>query len=789
MPPALTLWAGAVVGLLTGGIAWWVAGSALALAAGCLMFRRRVRHVALVAAVFLAVGAALGATEMVVAAGDPAFVAGQRGSWATVELVVRTDPQVVRSPFGAGSAERDGDPAPSLRWRVSGTFSLVQVAGRATTSSAEVALIGDGPTWSALIPGQRIRVQGLLSVDEFPVVPGVRLTARGAPVMLADAPWWHRIAADVRTDLIRSAAVLPPDPAGLLPGLVVGDTSGIDDRLDADAKTSGLAHLLAVSGSHFAILCGIAVVILRRAGPRVAVAGGATVLVGLVLLVGPEPSVLRAAVMGGIGLVAILAGRIRSAMPALAAAVILLLTIDPSLALSAGFTLSVLATGGLVLLVPPWSESLQKRGMPRGWSDLLVIPLAAQVATLPVIAALSGQVSLASVPANLLVAPVVAPALLLGVLSAVAGPWAPTAAEFLARADGPLLGWITGVAHTLAQQPSAAVPWPATTTGVLVLTGVLVVGLLLLRHRRIRAVVAALTVGALVVLVPAQVVRLPGWPVPGWLLAACEVGQGDAMVLPTDDPGSAVVVDSGPDPGPVAECLDRLGIGTIPLLVLTHLHSDHIDGLPGVLEGRSVGAIGVGPEREPAAAWRTIEATAARRGIPLVELPVGTRWSSGGLDLNVLGPQKLFDGTDSDPNNDSVVVMAHRGGERILMTGDVEIEAQQSLLNAGVDLHADILKVPHHGSAKDLPSFLAAISPQVAVIGVGRDNDYGHPSPPDAGRAAEGRSCNDSADRHRRRCAGLPDRRGAADGPARGRAAIVRRLPSGRGGMGTHWPD
>ena len=200
------------------------------------------------------------------------------------------------------------------------------------------------------------------------------------------------------------------------------------------------------------------------------------------------------------------------------------------------------------------------------------------------------------------------------------------------------------------------------------------------------------------------------------------------MVLSTDEPGSAVVVDTGPDPGPVGDCLDRLGIGTIPLLVLTHLHADHIDGLPGVLEGRSVGAIGVGAEREPAAAWRTIQSTAALRGIPVVELPVGTQWTSGGLDLGVLGPQKLFTGTDSDPNNDSVVLMAQRAGERILMTGDMETEAQQSLLTARIDLHADILKVPHHGSAKDLPSFLAAVSPQVAVIGVGRDNDYGHPS-------------------------------------------------------------
>ena len=115
--------------------------------------------------------------------------------------------------------------------------------------------------------------------------------------------------------------------------------------------------------------------------------------------------------------------------------------------------------------------------------------------------------------------------------------------------------------------------------------------------------------------------------------------------------------------------------------------------------------------------------------MPMVALPLGTTWSAGGLSLQVLGPRQLFHGTDSDPNNDSVVMMAQRAGIRILMTGDVETEAQQQLLNAGTDLAADVLKVPHHGSSKDLPSFLRAISPEVAVIGVGRDNDYGHPSP------------------------------------------------------------
>jgi competence protein ComEC len=382
-----------------------------------------------------------------------------------------------------------------------------------------------------------------------------------------------------------------------------------------------------------------------------------------------------------------------------------------------------------VFLAPIWVAALRRRGVPRGWAEFLTVPVAAQLTTMPVVVALSGQVSIAAVPANLAVAPVVPAALVIGVLSAVVGPWWPAGGRGLARMDELLLGWISGTAHLLARQSGAAVPWPATAGGVLISAGLVVAMLMLLRHRRIRALLVAVLGGALAVLLPARVIALPGWPAENWLLTACDVGQGDAMVLATDEPDVAVLVDTGPDPALVDGCLDSLGIGTIPLLVLTHLHADHVDGLAGALDGRSVGAIGIGPETEPAPALAQVYRIAAAHRVPVTPLAVGSRWSTGGLDLDVLAPRQVFHGTDSDPNNDSVVLMARRDGIRMLMTGDIETQAQQQLLNSGIDLHADVLKVPHHGSSKDLPSFLAAVSPDVAVIGVGKDNDYGHPSP------------------------------------------------------------
>lgn len=730
VPTALAVWAGDLLGLSGDGrVAVLIRWSAVGVVVGVLALvarRRRGWPTAVAATAGLLAGLSISLLSWHAAAQNPLTVAAGDGSWSVVQLTVSAAPRLLPSPFPMAAAA--GGTTGGQQWLVDAHAHRSTVAGLGFDADLDVSVLAVGDPWRTVVPGQRIQVGGLLSPDAYSVLPGVTLIARTAPLVLAPAPWWQRSAADVRQHLVETASSLSPDARGLLPGLVVGNTDAVTPELTADAKTTGLTHLLAVSGSHFALLCGLTVLLLRRAGPRVAAAGGAVVLAGLVVLVGPGASVLRAAVMGTIALVAMTGGRTRSALPALAAATIGLLLYDPTLARSAGFALSVQATAGLILLAPAWSSALQRRGCPAGWADLLAVPVAAHVATMPVIAALSGTVSLVSVPANLLAAPVVAPALIIGTGAALTGPWWPSAAAGLARADQPLLEWIAVVAHRLARWQSATVPWPASVPGVLGLTGLLLVAGLVLRHRRVRALVLAVVVGAAVILVPARVVDL-GWPPPGWVLVACEVGQGDGMVLSTGEPGAAVVVDAGPDPVLMDACLDRLGITTVPLVVLTHLHADHVDGLAGVLDGRAVGAIGVGPDRDAPAAWATVLRLAADRGAPVVALPKGTRWGSGRLSFEVLGPEGAFHGTDSDENNDSAVLMATVAGVRILMTGDVQNEAQQQLLDDRVDLRADVLEQPHHGSAKVLPAFVLAVHPRVSAVGVGRDNDYGQPSP------------------------------------------------------------
>ena len=487
-----------------------------------------------------------------------------------------------------------------------------------------------------------------------------------------------------------------------------------------------------LSGSNVAIVVGTVLGLLRllRADPRLAALLGATALVGFVVLARPSPSVLRAAVMGGVVLLAFMLGRRRSAVPALAAAVPALLFVDPALASDPGFALSVLATAALVAVAPGWAAALRRRGVPRGAAEALAVPAAACLATAPLIAGLSGAVSLVAVAANLLAVPAVAPATVLGVTAAVLSPVSPWAAQACVWLAGPAVGWLVAVADRAAAVPGGIVPWPDGAAGAALLAAVVLLVLLIARSRRIRPVLLAAVVGLLLVLVPTRVVR-PGWPPPGWAVVACDVGQGDALVLATGQPGRAVLVDAGPGDGPVDACLDRLGVTALALVMISHLHADHVGGLAGALRGRSVAAVAVGPVREPRWALGRVRRQAAAAGARMVQLAAGTRLSWAGLTVEVLGPQRPPVDVDPDDgtavNDGSVVLRAATPAGTVLLSGDVELAAQAQLLASGVPLRADVLKMPHHGSRYSSPEFLSAVAPRAVLVSVGAGNDYHHP--------------------------------------------------------------
>ncbi|GAA3459211.1 DNA internalization-related competence protein ComEC/Rec2 [Saccharothrix longispora] len=712
VPAALAVWATALAGLLW---TWWAAvvvGLAAAAVGGVVL--RPWRQAALAVVVVGPVTACWIGLQVHASAHHPLRAQAERGGTVTLEVELDERPRGVHT---SGFASRAGG------------VDLV-VAKATLDDGGRVVVLAPAARWSELLPGQRVTAKGGLAPPRGRELAVAVLRVRGPPVAVTGAPAWQRGAEELRAGLREASTALDPEPAGLLPALVVGDTSTLAPRVVEEFRTAGLAHLLAVSGANLAILCGAVLLLLRlaRVGPRGCAAGAMVALVGFVLLAGPEPSVLRAAVMGAVALLALVLGREKSALPALAAAVVVLVLYDPDLATAPGFGLSVVATAALVLLAPRWAAAMRARGVPVGLAEALAVPVAANLATAPLVAGFAGQVSLVAVPANLLVAPVVAPVTVLGVVAAVLAPVHGAAARLVVEVAGPAAWWLIGVGRHAAAVPGAAVGWPEGWSGGAALAAVVVLGCVLVRWRRVRALVVAGAVGAALVVVPLGVVS-PGWPVPGWSAVACDVGQGDAVVLATADRDRAVLVDTGPDPGPVLSCLRRLGVRRVPLVVLSHLHADHVGGLAAVLAEREVGAVAVGPSRRPEWAWEEVRARARAAGVRVVELGVGQRVSWPGLDLDVLGPRAGPVGkTNTAVNDASLVLRATTPAGRVLLTGDVELAGQADLLGGHVDLRADVLKVPHHGSRYTSPAFLEAVRPRIALVSVGAGNRYGHPS-------------------------------------------------------------
>jgi len=703
--------------LLALGLPVWASGGFL-VALGCLAGRRRRRGLLVGTQIgWLVAAAAVTASALLqvasVAVTPVQQLAEQRASVHAV-VVVRSDPVAGR-----------GGRVSYLHFRA--TLLEVSGRGRHVRLRAPVVVIADAG-WAGVRLDSRLRVSGRLDRSDGPDLAAV-LIARGPPEVLS-RPGPVLAAVDrVRAGIRDAVAARPADQRALVPALVDGDDGGLGDDVAADFRTAGLTHLLAVSGTNLTLIVGFVLIVARWCGVRARglLVVGLLGVVGFVLLARTEPSVLRAAVMGSVALVGMgLRGRERG-LRALGVAVVALLLVDPWLARSLGFALSVCATAGILVFGPPWRDALM-RWLPRWVAEAVAVPLAAQLACTPMVAAISGQVSLVAVGANLAVAWAVGPATVLGLLGGLlALLWSPLG-RLVALPSAWCAGWIIAVARWSAGLPVASLAWGSGWLPIALLSGgcaviALVLGTMLARRTMVLGFSGLL---AVVLLVP---LPTPGWPPAGWVLVACDIGQGDGLVLNLGR-HSAVVVDAGPDPHLMDACLRRLGIRRVPLVVISHFHADHVDGLSGVLHGRQVGEIATSPVADPDGGTRLVRSLARRAGVPVRVVQYGETTTIGPLRWQVLGPVRLeYPDSESVPNDASVVMLVEVRGARLLLMGDEERPSQADLRRTTTDLRADVLKVAHHGSSKQDEELIDALGARLAVISVGVDNDYGHPAP------------------------------------------------------------
>jgi competence protein ComEC len=656
-------------------------------------------------------------------------------------------------------------------WHLTVTVKAFGHPVRPVPAGTQVVVSG-GEDWQEMVPGSRTCFTADLEASGATVFARSRTGPETGSCPPSGSSLQATTGREVLRAAVRDAAAGSVGAAPqLLPGLVLGDRTVQDPALEEAMKSSGLSHLSAVSGANCTLLAGAVMMTLRSFRVRRPVVLGAVlgVLLVFVVIVGPEPSVIRAAVMGGIGAWAVFFGRGRQALPLLCLAGCVLMCWQPGLAAEPAFQLSLAATAGIVLAARPveqWLTAALSRVLPGPVAGTigaaLAVTVCAQVACQPVLVGIAGTLSAYAVPANLLAAPLVPLITVPGTAAAVIAVPVPA----LASAVYWLIGWpaagIGWIATSVSSMPGALHPWPggAIGAGLVVLHVLAAIALLWLvlrwertRPARVRRVsgnsmpprapsspslrwslagawtlVCAATGSQL-----ALVVSPPTGPVPSdWSLAACDVGQGDMLVLRSGE-RSAMVVDTGPDPGAATSCLRHLRVDRIDLLVLSHLHQDHAGSTgelvdccqpAGILYSTIVGPgtrnTGVA-EISPAGARRPDAGETGAVGDP------ASPWR---VDWSVLAADP-----EADNENDASLQMlatAHspEGSYQVLLTGDMEEDATRALLSRGVFPETvDVLKVSHHGARNGGNDLVRSLTPALSVVQVGRENSYGHPHP------------------------------------------------------------
>jgi competence protein ComEC len=717
LPIAATAWLGAGIA-----VAMPTDGRTLAVAAGLWVLAVLVAIVRLPGfwrgmLVLALAGGALAVTSVVAQSGvrSPPVLTEAAHAGRMVELVV-----------AVSGRQSDG--------RIPGTAQSARIAGSTVGLATPVLVFGrpgDDAIGRAQI-GSLIRVAGTLRAADPGEDVAFLVFARGHAERAGDPPPLLAAASAIRRDFRGAASGLPGDGGALLPGLAIGDTSSVSATLDDAMKTASLSHLTAVSGANCAIVVGLALAIGAAAGlPRLArLAIAALVLAGFVVVVTPEPSVIRAAVMAVVALIALATGRAARGFPLLCVAVIVLLTIDPWLSRSYGFALSVLATGGLLLLARPLAQVMM-RWLPPGLALVLAVPLAAQLACQPVLLMLNPSLPLYGVAANLLAEPAAAPVTVLGLIACVAAPIFPPLATVVSALAWLPASWIAAVATFFAGLPGARAPWPTGVLGILLLSALTVAGLVAALggvpppvRRGARGALVVAFVGYLATLGGSQLVENATRP-GDWEFALCDVGQGDATLIRSQ--GMIALDDTGPDPARLQHCLDELGISHIDLLVLTHYDLDHVGGVSAVY-GKVDRAL-IGPPSDPGD--QRIASDLRANGAEVDQVSRGETGMLGELRWDVLWPPPR----GVEPGNPASVTIqvtgvgacAHGCLSGILL-GDLGEDSQARLLGTGQLRHVDVVKVAHHGSADQSARLYEELHATVGLIGVGAGNDYGHPT-------------------------------------------------------------
>lgn len=654
--------------------------------------------------------------------------------------------------------------------------------------AAPVLLAATLPWYPSVVPGDRVEVAGRIrppSADDY----GVYLARIGAAGTLrtdslellpADGTVARTLESWRRAASAGLDRAMPEPEAGLAAGVLIGLRDRVDRDLAAAFTTAGASHVVAISGWNIAIVASTLGAIAGGLQRRRRAVLTAVAIVAYVVFVGPSPSVVRAGAMAGVALLARELGRPGTAAAALGLACVALLVIDPTYVDDAGFRLSVLATAGILA----WGTSLTarlsgpERGRLRRWvAEILGVSFAAQAATTPIVLLEFGRLSLVAPLVNLIVVPLVPPAMAAGALALIVGMLAGLGAPGIVATLVGLPAWVLYAAMVSVVRFGAALPLASLTLEPPWDVACAVVSLVLIlatarwgdtalawlrdavmrgragrgapaehvaaraargghgsasRHSRAPRLAALTLAGATIGLALAVAHRPDGIV----RVTVLDVGQGDGILVESGR-GGRMVVDGGPDPSRLLLALDeRLPPWDrrIDILVLTHPHEDHVAGLAMILQRYRVGRVYEPGMIGPGPGYRAWEDVFARGGPPHGRLSTGDRLALDQIRFRVLWPDATRvplrpPNGGTAINNVSIVLLGEFDQHRFLLAGDVEEGVDPELLARGIPT-VDLLKVAHHGSrTASTEAFLEAARPRVAVVSAGAGNPYGHPAP------------------------------------------------------------
>ena len=552
--------------------------------------------------------------------------------------------------------------------------------------------------------------------------------------ILKEANLFDKAINKVRSKFLEITTSLSGDARELLPGLILGDTRNQSLALSQDMKNSGLTHLTAVSGGNIAILL-LAIIWLCqkfRFTIKKQIVTGLFTLIIFALLVRTEPSVVRASLMGAISLLGLFTGTRRHGISALVTTICIALLVDPNLAVSWGFCLSVFATAGLLVFTRPFANKISELvpRIPESLSVLIAVALSAQISTAGLIAGFSGQITLWSIPANLLASPVIPFVTILGYLSLVFSNFYTPFAYLFGYLAAFFANWIGFLAHYFASNETSIIHVPKGIIGFLLISFIMALSAFLIflvtktkiENKR------TLVISIFLIIISSLILKtkdVKNWPIRNWQFVMCDVGQGDGLVL-KDSTGKVLVVDVGPNGQLMNDCLKKLGVKNIDVLMLTHFHADHVEGLELVKNRHKIQKVYLTWIEDPV--YEVERTKQLLNDVLTFHIKSGEVISLGELKIQCLWPTKIKMNLGSIPNNSSLVNLVTIKNASFLLTGDIEPPAQEAIQKLWKIPQVDVVKVPHHGSKFQDVNFPKWTRARIALISVGQENSYGHPA-------------------------------------------------------------